>query len=296
MQALAGGAAEQAAKSLTKFNIHEKIGAGHAQEESVSAQELESYGITEHYVNKVSALHFSTFRDYPAESLLPLPEDATVFVLNAWQLRHAQLICHAVKEMGDLRFMLCPKYMKDERFWHIYFSMLKPDLPPEAFLDAEGGAGQPAEPAAAEGGPDVVQGVLQELKSTWHALEQGIGKTRETLAAHVATATRNEPAAGGEGLEMGASALPRAPREAAPAPAPAVEPETSGLVIDPDLEAYLQVEEGDAGDEGVDLPDMDFDDYLNELTGPEVGFGQGWKGVEMCGVVQAQWALQTCWS
>lgn len=64
--------------------------------------------------------HCSTFRDFPAEHLLPASEGSATggpdvasssgaFELNAWQVRHATLVVLALKEVNELRFVLCPK-------------------------------------------------------------------------------------------------------------------------------------------------------------------------------------------
>jgi BSD domain len=49
------------------------------------------------------------------------------------QARHAMLVCLAVKEMNELRFVLVPKFLSDEQFWAIYFALTRGRLPPEAF-------------------------------------------------------------------------------------------------------------------------------------------------------------------
>ena len=43
------------------------------------------------------------------------------------------LVCLAVKEMNELRFVLVPKFLSDEQFWAIYFALTRNRLPPEAF-------------------------------------------------------------------------------------------------------------------------------------------------------------------
>ena len=43
------------------------------------------------------------------------------------------LVCLAVKEMNELRFVLVPKFLSDEQFWAIYFALTRSRLPPEAF-------------------------------------------------------------------------------------------------------------------------------------------------------------------
>lgn len=62
----------------------------------------------------------STFRDFPAEHLLPAsaagPAAAAgaggggpAYPLNPWQVRHATLVVAALSEVNELRFVLCPK-------------------------------------------------------------------------------------------------------------------------------------------------------------------------------------------
>lgn len=43
------------------------------------------------------------------------------------------LVCLAVKEMNELRFVLVPKRLRDDQFWAIYFALTRSRLPPEAF-------------------------------------------------------------------------------------------------------------------------------------------------------------------
>lgn len=38
-----------------------------------------------------------------------------------------------VKEINELRFVLCPKRMNDAQFWVVYFSLARKYMPPEAF-------------------------------------------------------------------------------------------------------------------------------------------------------------------
>lgn len=41
--------------------------------------------------------------------------------------------CMQVKEIDELRFVLCPKRMNDAQFWSVYFLLAKKYLPTEAF-------------------------------------------------------------------------------------------------------------------------------------------------------------------
>lgn len=61
-QVLAGGAAEQAAKKFGKLGLQEKLGPRAAKERKPSPDELAAVGINDSYLNMVSELHFSTFR------------------------------------------------------------------------------------------------------------------------------------------------------------------------------------------------------------------------------------------
>ncbi len=53
-------------------------------------------------------------RDFPPEHLAPLSPGAAAGVagdqqLNPWQAQHARLVCQVVKEVNELRFVLCPR-------------------------------------------------------------------------------------------------------------------------------------------------------------------------------------------
>lgn len=69
-------------------------------------------------------LPYSTFRDFPAEHLLPADSSSPAaagaasaadssgspaYRLNPWQIRHATLVVQALKEVNELRYVLCPK-------------------------------------------------------------------------------------------------------------------------------------------------------------------------------------------
>lgn len=62
----------------------------------------------------------SAFRDFPTERLLPAADGGAAagntaaavspaYQLNPWQVRHATLVVQALKEVNELRFVLCPK-------------------------------------------------------------------------------------------------------------------------------------------------------------------------------------------
>jgi hypothetical protein len=39
----------------------------------------------------------------------------------------------SLKEINELRYVLCPKRMTDEEFWKVYFTLAKKHLPDEAW-------------------------------------------------------------------------------------------------------------------------------------------------------------------
>uniref|UniRef100_A0A161WYU8 BSD domain-containing protein n=1 Tax=Daucus carota subsp. sativus TaxID=79200 RepID=A0A161WYU8_DAUCS len=45
--------------------------------------------------------------------------------LSEWQQQHAILVLSKSKELSQLRFKLCPRYLKERDFWRIYFTLAK---------------------------------------------------------------------------------------------------------------------------------------------------------------------------
>ena len=48
----------------------------------------------------------------------------TGYILNWWQERHAAVILRVSKTVSDFRYVLCPRRMRDEKFWRIYFILV----------------------------------------------------------------------------------------------------------------------------------------------------------------------------
>ncbi|KAL6584095.1 hypothetical protein OROMI_003384 [Orobanche minor] len=44
--------------------------------------------------------------------------------LTEWQEMHAKLVLLTVKEISKLRYQLCPRVMKERKFWRIYFILV----------------------------------------------------------------------------------------------------------------------------------------------------------------------------
>lgn len=148
-QEFAEATAEEAGKKIKNFSLHDTLGAGVSKEAAhpPSTASLEAYGITPDLLDFIRTLSFATFSDFPGDQLAPLssstsqstttPIDSNnanvVDVLNSWQVRHASLVVKTAKEVNELRFVLCPRYMTDARFWHIYFTLIMKYLPDEAY-------------------------------------------------------------------------------------------------------------------------------------------------------------------
>ncbi|KAG9447481.1 hypothetical protein H6P81_013609 [Aristolochia fimbriata] len=102
---------------------------------------LLQFGITEQLQDFVKGFTLDTFKNFP----LPPSDDRTTSTsdgaaaassskvrndLSGWQERHATLILSTVKELSHLRYVLCPRHLKDEEFWSIYFALVKSYLAP----------------------------------------------------------------------------------------------------------------------------------------------------------------------
>ncbi|KAG7578604.1 BSD domain [Arabidopsis thaliana x Arabidopsis arenosa] len=45
--------------------------------------------------------------------------------LSGWQEKHAVLVLSKSKELSQLRFKLCPRVLKEDQFWRIYFQLVR---------------------------------------------------------------------------------------------------------------------------------------------------------------------------
>lgn len=84
------------------------------------------YGVTDQLLDFIKSFSIDTFRNFS----LPDDEDGDTPAnvrkdLSDWQQRHALLVLSKVKELSQLRFKLCPRYLKEHQFWTIYFALVK---------------------------------------------------------------------------------------------------------------------------------------------------------------------------
>jgi len=124
-----------------------------------SPEELARYGLTEELVNHIKGFTYVTFSDFPEEQLVVtrgVGADAmsSVMKLGPWQQTHAMLLIQAIPAFNDLRYVLCPRKMPEERFWEVYFRLTAPYLPEESQqFELLSGGGTAAAVVAAAAGP-----------------------------------------------------------------------------------------------------------------------------------------------
>nr|XP_048328856.1 uncharacterized protein LOC112491759 [Ziziphus jujuba var. spinosa] len=105
-------------------------------EPSVETQEkdLEAFGITEELRDFVRGITISTFQDFPLEDDTQFSDIPTVSNvsqdLTEWQAKHANLVLSTVKEISKLRYELCPRFMRERKFWRIYFILVNSHVAP----------------------------------------------------------------------------------------------------------------------------------------------------------------------
>ncbi|KAJ1388540.1 BSD domain [Sesbania bispinosa] len=96
--------------------------------------DLESFGITDELREFVKGITITTFQDFPLQDdteLFDVPAVSNVRQdLTEWQETHANLVLSTVKEISRLRYELCPRVMKERKFWRIYFILLNSHIAP----------------------------------------------------------------------------------------------------------------------------------------------------------------------
>ncbi|KAJ6721009.1 BSD DOMAIN-CONTAINING PROTEIN [Salix viminalis] len=101
----------------------------------VSDSELRKLGVTDDLRDFVKGLTSSTFQNFPFEdevepSDVETKESNVRKDLSEWQEKHATLVLTTVKQISKLRYELCPRVMKERRFWRIYFVLVSTHVGP----------------------------------------------------------------------------------------------------------------------------------------------------------------------
>ena len=186
--------AEQAstkAREVAKEALDE-AGKSFAPLKSGAEADPRAYGISKELQEFVSNLAYSTFSDYPLDTL-DLPADPSNQRLSPWQETHATIILKKVPQLQDLRFVLCPRRMDEYLFWSIYFTLCLRYLPPpESWLvpspqqqqqQQAGSSARPAEAAApdAPGAANRTTSNSSRIGSTVTAGVAGAGGSSSSL-------------------------------------------------------------------------------------------------------------------
>ncbi|KAL8216062.1 hypothetical protein R6Q57_022899 [Mikania cordata] len=105
-----------------------------AQGGGASPLDLEKFGITEDLREFVKEITIDTFRDFPLEDDSQMSDIPTISNvrqdLTKWQEIHAKLVLSTVKEISKLRYELCPRVMRERKFWRIYFILVNSHVTP----------------------------------------------------------------------------------------------------------------------------------------------------------------------
>ncbi|OMO69932.1 hypothetical protein COLO4_28855 [Corchorus olitorius] len=120
---------------LIKSSLAEGIALPQDTEAQVEQEkELERFGINEELRDFVKGITPSTFQDFPMPDDSPMSHVPTVSNvrqdLSEWQEKHANLVLSTVKEISKLRYELCPRVMRERKFWRIYFILINSHVAP----------------------------------------------------------------------------------------------------------------------------------------------------------------------
>ncbi|KAI4326584.1 hypothetical protein MLD38_031884 [Melastoma candidum] len=110
------------------------VGGATTAKEEKDDKDLERFGVTDELREFVRGVNVTTFQDFP------LPDDAEMSNvptvsnvrqdLTEFQEKHAKLVLSSVKEISKLRYELCPRIMKERKFWRIYFILVNSHISP----------------------------------------------------------------------------------------------------------------------------------------------------------------------
>ncbi|XP_043720012.1 uncharacterized protein LOC122667694 [Telopea speciosissima] len=103
--------------------------------------EDEEFGVTEQLKNFVKSFSVDTFKNFPlqddqgtvnnnASDSASTTSSNVRQDLSEWQERHAIIVLSRVKEISQLRYIVCPRHLKERQFWRIYFKLVKDYVAP----------------------------------------------------------------------------------------------------------------------------------------------------------------------
>lgn len=106
-----------------------------AAEAAATQADLERFGVTDELREFVKGITLNTFQDFPlqddSEMSSSIPTVSNVRQdLTEFQEKHAKLVLSSVKEISKLRYALCPRVMRERKFWRIYFILVNSHIAP----------------------------------------------------------------------------------------------------------------------------------------------------------------------
>ncbi|KAF9624457.1 hypothetical protein IFM89_011465 [Coptis chinensis] len=189
-----------------------------------SDAELDAFGVTDDLREFVKGITHSTFQDFPIQDGPEISEIPTLSNvrqdLTEWQERHATLVLLTVKEISSLRYQLCPRHMKERKFWKIYFILVNTHVAPE----------------------------IQDVNFYFLAL---IRYEKRYMEEKLKSAEKEKDDELKENPPVGTSSKPES--------TPTIRPKTSTSSAEQDLDVFLLGDLG-SSDEGPDDADGGFDD------------------------------------
>ncbi|XP_024976000.1 uncharacterized protein LOC112513982 [Cynara cardunculus var. scolymus] len=118
----------------TSAAISQLVDSSPKQVGGTSPEDLEKFGITDELREFVKEITLNTFRDFPLEDDSEMSDIPTISNvrqdLTKWQEIHAKLVLSTVKEISKLRYELCPRVMRERKFWRIYFLLVNSHVTP----------------------------------------------------------------------------------------------------------------------------------------------------------------------
>ncbi|KAM6569416.1 hypothetical protein CsatB_017401 [Cannabis sativa] len=222
---------------------------------STLEQDLQTFGVTEELREFVQGITSTTFKDFPLEDDTQLYDVHTVTNirqdLSEWQARHASIVLQTVKEISQLRYELCPRNMKERKFWRIYFILVNNHVAPfEKRYQEDVKLKAKKEKYDTQGEPSKVENVT--LKSTKQ-------EKNDTLKEPVKVEDVILNPAEQENTLMKTS-------EAEVNDANQLSKASTLLHTDQDLDMFLLGENGDSDDgQDADGDDGDFDDDFDKI-------------------------------
>uniref|UniRef100_A0A2K2BNS1 BSD domain-containing protein n=1 Tax=Populus trichocarpa TaxID=3694 RepID=A0A2K2BNS1_POPTR len=104
--------------------------------------EEEQLGVTQQLIDHVKSFTIDTFKNFPLQEDEATPSSTKTSSnvqrdLSEWQERHATLVLSKAKELSHLRFMLCPRHLKERQFWMIYFMLVKSHVAEKSLAEME---------------------------------------------------------------------------------------------------------------------------------------------------------------